>query len=332
MALAPVALRSLDAVPVARPRVSRVAGPGPIRPLRRTRIDAALQPPAPDGVRPPSRGAEAVPPVGIALPRTPERGVTPGVEVTTGPLGQGFANAVGMAIAERMLAARFNQPDHEIVDHHTYVICSDGDLMEGVSAEAASLAGNLRLGKLVVLYDDNNVSIEGSTELAFCEQVGKRFEAYGWHVAHISDANDLEEVARAIEGAREERHSRSLLIVRSVIGYGAPTKAGTAAANGAPLGVDEARATKENLGWPLRRAVHGARTGLARCGGRRSTRGSRATGIGFSASRPTRRSTLSLPRRSVAPQPGGFARDGAGRCRRSSPRRSWLPGRRPEQC
>jgi transketolase len=187
---------------------------------------------------------------GSRCPGHPERGITPGVEVTTGPLGQGFANAVGMAIAERMLAARFNRPGHEIVDHHTYGICSDGDLMEGVSAEAASLAGNLHLGKLVMLYDDNHISIEGSTELAFCEQVGKRFEAYGWHVAQVSDANDLEEVARAIESARAEWDRPSLIIVRSVIGFGAPTKAGTAAAHGAPLGAEEARATKENLGWP----------------------------------------------------------------------------------
>jgi transketolase len=187
---------------------------------------------------------------GSRCPGHPERGLTPGVEVTTGPLGQGFANAVGMAIAERMLAARFNRPGHEVIDHHTYVICSDGDLMEGVSSEAASLAGNLHLGKLVVLYDDNHISIEGSTELAFCELVGKRFEAYGWHVLSVEDANDLDEVARTIEASRAERDQPSLVIVRSVIGYGAPTKQGTAAAHGSPLGAEEALAAKENLGWP----------------------------------------------------------------------------------
>ncbi|HZC98681.1 MAG TPA: transketolase [Actinomycetes bacterium] len=186
---------------------------------------------------------------GSRCPGHPERGVTPGVEVTTGPLGQGFANAVGLAIAERMLAARFNRPGDGVVDHHTYVICSDGDLMEGVSAEAASLAGNLHLGKLVVLYDDNHISIEGSTELAFCEQVGKRFDAYGWQVLSVADANDLDEVAGAIQAARAERDHPSLVIVRSVIGYGAPTKQGTAAAHGSPLGAEEARAAKQNLGW-----------------------------------------------------------------------------------
>ena len=191
---------------------------------------------------------------GSRCPGHPERGLTPGVEVTTGPLGQGFANAVGLAIAERMLAARFNRPGHDLVDHHTYVICSDGDLMEGVSAEAASLAGNLDLAKLIVLYDDNHITIEGSTELAFCEQVGKRFEAYGWHVLAVDDANDLEEVAGALEAARGERDRPSLVIVRSVIGYGAPTKQGTAAAHGSPLGTEEARAAKQALGWPFTEA------------------------------------------------------------------------------
>ena len=186
---------------------------------------------------------------GSRCPGHPERGLTPGVEVTTGPLGQGFANAVGMAIAEQLGATRFNRPGHGIVNHHTYVVCSDGDLMEGVSAEAASLAGNLPLGKLIAFYDDNHITIEGSTELAFCEQVGKRFSAYGWQVLSVSDANDLDEVERAIEEARAETRRPSLIIVRSVIGYGAPNKAGTAAAHGSPLGEDEVRAAKKNLGW-----------------------------------------------------------------------------------
>lgn len=187
---------------------------------------------------------------GSRCPGHPERGLTPGVEVSTGPLGQGISNAVGMAVAERMLAARYNRPGHEIVDHHTYVLCGDGDLMEGVSSEAASLAGNLHLGKLIALYDDNHISIEGSTELAFCELVGERFRAYGWHVLSVSDANDLEEVAGAIEAARYEERRPSIVIVRSVIGYGAPHKQGTAAVHGSPLGSDELRAAKENLGWP----------------------------------------------------------------------------------
>jgi transketolase len=187
---------------------------------------------------------------GSRCPGHPERGLTPGVEVSTGPLGQGISNAVGMAIAERMLAARYNRPGHDVVDHHTYAICGDGDLMEGVSSEAASLAGNLDLGKLIALYDDNHISIEGSTDLAFCELVDQRFRAYGWHVLSVSDANDLEEVTSAIEAARAEVDHPSLIIVRSVIGFGAPSKQGTAAAHGAPLGPEELKAAKENLGWP----------------------------------------------------------------------------------
>ncbi len=180
----------------------------------------------------------------------PERGRCPGVEVNTGPLGQGVANGIGLAIAERMLAARYNRPGHEIVNHHTYVICGDGDLMEGVSSEAASLAGNLHLGKLIMFYDDNHISIEGSTELAFGEQVGERFEAYGWHVLHVSDANDLPELREAIQTAQSFEDHPSLIVVRSVIGFGAPHKQGTAAAHGSPLGPEEVAAAKRNLGWP----------------------------------------------------------------------------------
>lgn len=188
--------------------------------------------------------------LGSRCPGHPERGVTAGVEVTTGPLGQGFANAIGLAVAERLLAGRFNRAGHDIVDHYTYVICSDGDLMEGVSAEAASLAGNLPLGKLIAFYDDNHITIEGSTDLAFCEQVEKRFEAYGWQVVSAPDVNDLDGLAGAIVAARSETGRPSLVVVRSVIGYGAPTKSGTAAAHGAPLGADETRAVKVNLDWP----------------------------------------------------------------------------------
>ena len=184
-------------------------------------------------------------------PGHPESSLAPGVETTTGPLGQGFTNGVGMAIAERFLAAHFNRPGHPIVDHYTYAIVSDGDLMEGVSHEAASLAGHLRLGKLIYLYDDNRISIEGSTELAFTEDRAARFVAYGWHVQRVDDGNDLEAISRAIEAAREETARPSLILVRTYIGYGSPNKQDTAAAHGEPLGVDEVKLTKENLGWPL---------------------------------------------------------------------------------
>ena len=187
---------------------------------------------------------------GSLTPGHPEYGHTPGVEDTTGPLGQGVSNAVGMAIAERMLAARFNRPGHTVVDHYTYVIVGDGDLMEGVSAETASLAGNLHLAKLVAFYDDNHITIEGSTDLAFCESVADRFRAYGWHVLQIEDGNDLEEIERVIDAARAESDHPTLVVVRTHIGYGSPKKQDTAAAHGAPLGEDEVRATKRNLGWP----------------------------------------------------------------------------------
>lgn len=187
---------------------------------------------------------------GSKTPGHPEYGHTPGVEMTTGPLGQGISSAVGMAIAERMLAAKFNRPGHEIVDHYTYVIAGDGDLMEGVSAEACSLAGNLHLGKLIVFYDDNHITIEGSTDLAFCERVGDRFRAYGWRVLQIADGNDLEEIDRVIHAARAGGEHPTLVVVRTHIGYGSPHKQDTAAAHGAPLGKDEVLATKRNLGWP----------------------------------------------------------------------------------
>src|SRR3990172_640007 len=158
---------------------------------------------------------------GSKTPGHPEYGHTPGVEVTTGPLGQGFAHGVGMAIAERFLACAFNQPGLEIVNHYTYAIVSDGDLMEGVSSEAASLAGTLGLGKLVYLYDDNEISIEGSTDLAFTESVGRRFEAYGWHVQHV-DGNDLDGVTDALERAKAEECRPSLIVAKTVIAYGSP--------------------------------------------------------------------------------------------------------------
>ncbi|HEU4829863.1 MAG TPA: transketolase [Gemmatimonadales bacterium] len=184
-------------------------------------------------------------------PGHPERGHTPGVETTTGPLGQGFGNAVGMAIAERILADRFNRDGFEIVNHSVWGFCSDGDLMEGVSSEAASLAGHLRLGRLCMIYDDNHITIDGDTALAFSEDVGRRFEAYGWHVQHVGDGNDLDAIHLALEAARRETSRPSLIVLRTIIGNPAPTKSNTAAAHGSPLGKEEVKRTKEILGWPL---------------------------------------------------------------------------------
>lgn len=188
---------------------------------------------------------------GSKTPGHPEYGLTPGVETTTGPLGQGFANGVGMAIAERYLAAHFNRPGHVIVDHYTYVIVGDGDLMEGISHEAASLAGHLGLGKLIYLYDDNHISIEGSTDIAFTESRTARFEAYGWHVQEVDDGNDLEAIEAAITEAQKETGRPSFIAVRTHIGYGSPNKQDKSVAHGEPLGTEEIRLTKENLGWPI---------------------------------------------------------------------------------
>lgn len=189
---------------------------------------------------------------GSRTPGHPENFETPGVEVTTGPLGQGVGNAVGLAIAEAHLAARFNKPGHTIVDHYTYVILGDGCNMEGVASEAASMAGHLQLGKLIMLYDSNHISIDGNTEIAFTEDVGKRYEAYGWHVQKVEDGNhDLKAIAEAIQKAKEVSNKPSLIIVETTIGYGSPNKAGTEGVHGAPLGPDEVKLTKENLGWPL---------------------------------------------------------------------------------
>lgn len=183
-------------------------------------------------------------------PGHPEVHHTAGIETTTGPLGQGFANGVGFAIAERFLADRFNRPHHEIVDHRVYCICSDGDVMEGVANEAASIAGQLRLGKLVYFYDDNHITIDGTTSISFSEEDrGKRFEAQGWHVQHVDDANDLDALRAAIKAAQDELERPSLVVIRSHIGFGAPRAIDTAKAHGAPLGEDEVRATKEALGW-----------------------------------------------------------------------------------
>ncbi|GAB3319074.1 transketolase [Luteimonas notoginsengisoli] len=186
---------------------------------------------------------------GSKAPGHPERGHTPGVEVTTGPLGQGFANAVGMAMAEAQLAARYNRPGHVVVDHRTWVIASDGDLMEGVASEAASLAGHLKLGKLNVLYDDNSVTLAAGTDITFTEDRAARFAAYDWHVETVDDGNDVAAIERALQRARDETARPSLVLVRTHIGYGSPEQ-DSFKAHGSPLGEENVAATKRNLGWP----------------------------------------------------------------------------------
>ncbi len=197
-------------------------------------------------------------------PGHPERGVAPGVEVSTGPLGQGFSNGVGMAIAEAWLGARFNRPGHRIVNHYTYALCGDGDLMEGVTQEAASFAGHLRLGKLIYLYDQNHISLAGGTDLVFTEEVAKRFEAYGWHTRHVADGNDLEDVAAAIREAQAETGRPSLILCRTHIGYGAPKKQDTFGVHGAPLGEEELQAAKKALSWPTMEKFYVPQDALAR--------------------------------------------------------------------
>ncbi len=193
---------------------------------------------------------------GSITPGHPERGLTPGVEMTTGPLGQGFGNGVGMAIAEAYLSARYNRPGFEIIKHFTYAIVSDGDLMEGVGSEAASLAGHFRLGKLIYLFDNNHITLSASTQLAFTEDVGKRFEAYGWQVQKVEDGNDLRSIDNAIKSAQHVADRPSLIMVRTHIGYGSPNKQDTYEAHGSPLGEEEVKLTKQNLGWPLEPAFY----------------------------------------------------------------------------
>jgi len=187
--------------------------------------------------------------VGEPDPGHPENFETPGVETTTGPLGQGFGNAVGMAIAEQRLAAEFNRPDYPIIDHYTYGICSDGDLMEGVSQEAASLAGHLGLGKLIFFYDANEITIDGRTDIAFTEDVAARFRAYGWHVETVEDETDLDALDAAVTAGQEATDRPTLIVTYTTIGYGSPNKADSSAAHGAPLGADEVAKTREALGW-----------------------------------------------------------------------------------
>jgi transketolase len=188
---------------------------------------------------------------GSKAPGHPERGLTPGVETTTGPLGQGFANGVGMAIAEAYLAARYNKPGFDIINHYTYALVSDGDLMEGVSAEAAPLAGHLKLGKLIYLYDNNHITLASATPVTFTEDHAKRFEAYGWHVQSVEDGNDLNAIEIAIRAAQLEMDHPSIIMVQTHIGYGSPNKQDKCSAHGSPLGVEEVKLTKKNLGWPV---------------------------------------------------------------------------------
>jgi len=193
---------------------------------------------------------------GSKTPGHPEYLHTPGVETTTGPLGQGIANAVGLAMAERHMAAVFNRPDHDIIDHFTYVICGDGDLMEGVASEAASLAGHLGLGKLICLYDDNRISIEGSTDITFTEDVAMRFRSYGWHTLVVEDGNNTQAIQEALLSAKAEADRPTLILLRTHIAYGSPGKQDSADAHGAPLGEEEVRSTKRNLNWPQDKHFH----------------------------------------------------------------------------
>ena len=193
---------------------------------------------------------------GSLTPGHPERGVTPGAEITTGPLGQGFGNSLGMAMAEAFLAARYNRADHEIINHYTYCLVGDGDLMEGVAAEAASLAGQLRLGKLICLYDSNRITLAGATDITFSENVKKRFNAYGWHTQSIEDGNDLNDIESAIKCAQQKSSQPSLIIIRTNLGYGSPNMQDSFEAHGSPLGEKEVELTKQNLGWPLEPAFY----------------------------------------------------------------------------
>ena len=193
---------------------------------------------------------------GSPTPGHPEYGHTPGVETTTGPLGQGVANTVGMALAERWLAHRYNRPGHPVVDHHTYALCSDGDLMEGISHEAAEIAGHQRLGKLIWVFDDNRITIEGATDLATATDQRRRFAGYGWHTLHVDDGADTAAIDAALTAARAETDRPSLIVMTTTIADGSPNMAGTADTHGAPLGADEIAATKLNIGYPSLEPFH----------------------------------------------------------------------------
>jgi transketolase len=244
-----------------------------------------------------------------ATPGHPELGYTPGVETTTGPLGQGFGNAVGMAIAEAHLAATFNRDEHGIIAHHTWFIASDGDLMEGISHEAASYAGHLRLGKLIGFYDDNHITIEGATDLTYSDDAFQRFDSYGWHVQRVADINDLDELDNAIEEAKAETQRPSLIICRTHIGYGSPNRHDTAEAHGAPLGEQEIELTKRNLGYPSLEPFHVDPDALAhwRRAGERATalrRGWDHRRMGFAKAYPGE--SAELDRRLAGDLPDGW--------------------------
>ena len=267
---------------------------------------------------------------GSRTPGHPEYGVVPGVEVTTGPLGQGLGNAVGLAIAERWLAATFNRPGHEVVNHHTYVMASDGDMMEGVAAEAASIAGQFRLGRLIVLYDANQITLSASADVTFTEDVGARFQAYGWHVEHI-DGMDIAAVDAALTKAKAIDDRPSLIVARTHIGYGSPHKHDTFQAHGEPLGVEEVRLTKRALGWPEDKSFLHSRRGLGPVSqvGRARAATSRRNGIDAWTrcalsirSWPTsfgRRSPVNCPRDGMRPFPASRRR--TARWRRATPDR-----------
>ncbi len=248
--------------------------------------------------------------LGSRTPGHPEWDLTPGVEATTGPLGQGFANAVGMAIAERRLAAEFNRDGVDVVDHRTYVICSDGDLQEGISSEAASLAGHLRLGKLIVLYDDNGIQLDGPTAMAFSEDVPARFDAYGWHTQRVSDGNDTEAIEAAVSAAVADERP-SLIAVRTHIGYGSPHKQDSQKAHGAPLGAGRGAAHEGGLRLGPRRAVPRARRGAGPLPSRGQPRRRAGDGLAGAAGGP--RSGGSGGRGRVRAAPRRRATTGLGR-------------------
>jgi transketolase len=249
MALAPVAYVYGIGFSVTT-RATAVAGTRSLRAVGRPRLDARVFDAAPVGYDLPLEELKRFRQWGSKTPGHPEYGLTPGVETTTGPLGQGVANSVGMAIAERWLAAHFNKPGHEIVNHRVYAIAGDGCMMEGVSQEAASLAGHLKLSNLVWIYDNNHITIEGNTALAFSDDVAARFTSYHWNVLRVGDVNDTDLLDRALRTALNETEQPSLIIVDSHIAWGAPNKQDTSAAHGEPLGDEEIRLTKERYGWP----------------------------------------------------------------------------------
>ena len=257
---------------------------------------------------------------GSATPGHPEAHDTPGVETTTGPLGQGLSNAVGFAMAEAHLAATFNRPGHQVVDHYTYVIASDGDVMEGVSNEACSLAGHLKLGKLIVLYDANEICLAGSTSLSFSEDVGARLAAQGWHVERVDDGNDLDALGRAIETAREAADQPSVIVVRSIIGFGAPNKQGRMSPTGRRSATTSSAPPRKGKPGPSNRCFTCPKA-LWLASARRSTRDGPSKTTGPSASRPMRSSTPASRASFADASKAGFPWGGKPLCQPSSPTR-----------